>query len=492
MQEFMMRIGGLRRPAAAGGWFESLDPYTGEKWARFPRGSAEDVDAAVKAANEAFTIGPWSSMTASERGLLLYRLADRIAENAEKLADAEISDNGKLKSESLGQMRYLPQWFRYYGGLADKIEGHVTPTERPDIFHYSTYEPFGVVAAIAPWNSPLLLAAWKIAPALAAGNTIVVKPSEFSPASTILFADLCHDAGIPAGVMNVVTGFGPEVGQSLVEHPGVARVAFTGSEDRGRQVYTTAASSFKRVSLELGGKSANIVFPDADLEEAGRGVISGIFAASGQSCMAGSRLLVHASIHDQLVDWLVNFMRSVRLGDPRRPETNMGPMATVPQFEKVLRYFEIAKAEGARCVLGGIRSERPGCERGLFVEPTIFVDVRNDMRIAREEVFGPVLAVIKFDSDHEAIELANDTPFGLAAGVWTRDLERALTIPKRLRAGTVWVNAYRIVSYMAPFGGVKASGLGRENGARAIYEYLEEKSIFINAKGKTPNPFGLN
>lgn len=492
MQEFMMRIGGLRRPAALDRWFESLDPYTGENWARFPRGSAEDVDAAVKAANEAFTIGPWSSMTASERGLLLYRLADRIAENAERLADAEINDNGKLKAESLGQMRYLPQWFRYYGGLADKIEGHVTPTERPDIFHYSTYEPFGVVAAIAPWNSPLLLAAWKIAPALASGNTIVVKPSEFSPASTILFADLCHDAGIPAGVMNVITGFGPEVGQSLAEHPGVARVAFTGSEEGGRQVYSTAARSFKRVSLELGGKSANIVFPDADLEEAGRGVISGIFAASGQSCMAGSRLLVHASIHDQLVDWLVDFMGSVRLGDPRRPETNMGPMATVPQFEKVLRYFEIAKAEGARCVLGGSRSERPGCERGLFVEPTIFVDVRNDMRIAREEVFGPVLAVIKFDSDHEAIELANDTPFGLAAGVWTRDLERALTIPKRLRAGTVWVNAYRIVSYMAPFGGVKASGLGRENGARAIYEYLEEKSIFINAKGKTPNPFGLN
>jgi aldehyde dehydrogenase (NAD+) len=431
-------------------------------------------------------------MSATERGLALHRVGDMIAAHAEELADLEVKDNGKLKAEMLKQMKYLPHWFYYYGGLADKVQGDVTPFDKPGVFHYDTFEPLGVVATIAPWNSPLLLAVWKIAPALAAGNTVVIKPSEFSSASTVHFARLCEKAGMPDGVVNVVTGFGPEVGEALVGHPLVARVAFTGSEGGGRRVYETAAKSFKRVSLELGGKSANIVFEDADLEAAVKGAVAGIFAATGQSCMAGSRLLVHASIHDEFVERLIAFMQDARLGDPFSPETNMGPVSTPPQLEKTLHYIKIAKAEGARCVLGGDRSRRPGTEQGLFVEPTIFVDVHNSMRIAQEEVFGPVLAIIRFETEEEAIAIANGTPYGLAAGIWTRDLRRAIEVPKRLQAGSVWVNTYRLVSYLAPFGGVKASGIGRENGLRAIYEYLEAKSVFINSAGGSENPFVLN
>jgi len=491
LEQFLMRIGERWCPARSDAWLESIDPYTGVPWARIPRAAAEDVDAAVQAAHAAFSAGRWPAMTASARGLLLHRLGDLIAANAEMLAELEVRDNGKLKAEMLGQMKYLPQWFYYYGGLADKIQGEVTPIDKPGMFHYVTYGPLGVIAAIAPWNSPLLLAAWKLAPALAAGNTVVVKPSEFSSASTIAFARLCEEAGFPPGVVNVVTGDGAEAGEALVTHPLVAHVAFTGGEAGGRRVYEGAARGLKGVLLELGGKSANIVFADARLDDAMKGVVTGIFAASGQTCMAGSRLLVHSLVHDDLVERLVGFMRSARLGDPRSADTQIGPISTAPQLDKVLHYIELARREGARCVTGGKRSRRPGCERGLFVEPTIFTDVRNDMRIAQEEVFGPVLAVIKFDTDDEAVRLANDTRYGLAAGVWTTNLERALTIPKRLAAGTVWVNSYRVVSYMAPFGGVKASGLGRENGLHAIRDYLQPQSVFINTRPGIANPFVL-
>jgi (Z)-2-((N-methylformamido)methylene)-5-hydroxybutyrolactone dehydrogenase len=428
-------------------------------------------------------------MTPTQRGRLLHRLGDIVAANAEKLGELEVRDNGKLLAEMLGQMRYLPEWFYYYGGLADKVEGAVTPAERPGMMHYIRYEPVGVVAAISPWNSPLVLTVWKLAPALAAGNTVVVKPSEYSSASMLFLATLFEEAGFPPGVLNVITGVGKETGEALINHPLVERIAFTGGEAGGRAVYQAAAKSFKRVSLELGGKSPNIVFEDADLDDAVKGAVAGIFAAAGQTCMAGSRLLVHDSIHDEFVQKLIDFAGSAKLGDPMLSETDIGPIATPSQYEKVLSYIDIAKAEGAKCVLGGERAQGDGLSSGLFVKPTIFTEVNNSMRIAQEEVFGPILSIIRFNTDDEAVQIANDTLYGLAAGVWTQNLDRAINIPARLRAGTVWVNAYRVVSYLAPFGGFKNSGIGRENGKEAIKEYLEAKSVFVNTKRGVPSPF---
>lgn len=488
IETFSLHIDGRARPAATGSYFDSIDPYTGEVWSRVPSASVEDVDQAVGAAHRAFQSGPWAQMTPTRRGRLLHRLGDLVAEHAEKLGELEVRDNGKLLAEMLGQMRYLPEWFYYYGGLADKIEGSVTPAERPGMMHYIRYEPIGVVAAISPWNSPLVLTAWKLAPALAAGNTVVVKPSEYSSASMLYLAGLFEEAGFPPGVVNVVTGDG-KVGEALVNHPLVERIAFTGGEAGGRAVYQAAAKAFKRVSLELGGKSPNIVFEDADLDDAVKGAVAGVFAAAGQTCMAGSRLLVHDSIHDECVERLVAFAGSARLGDPMHEDTDIGPIATPSQFRKILDYIAIAKAEGARCVLGGAPAEGPGLEGGLFVKPTIFTGVTNTMRIAQEEVFGPVLSVIRFKTEEEAVAIANDTLYGLAAGVWTQSLDRAINLPARLRAGTVWVNAYRVVSYLAPFGGFKNSGIGRENGKEAIREYLEAKSVFLNTRRGVPSPF---
>jgi (Z)-2-((N-methylformamido)methylene)-5-hydroxybutyrolactone dehydrogenase len=491
LQRFRMYIDGEWCESASTAWLETKNPYTGKAWALIPRGNSDDIDRAAQAAHRAFTSGPWASMHPSDRGLLLYKVGELVAANAERLAELEVRDNGKLKIEMLGQLRYLPRWFQYYGGLADKIEGRAPPIDKKGMLHYVSYEPIGVVGAITPWNSPLLLTVWKIAPALAAGNTVVIKPSEFASTSLLALVELFEQAGFPKGVINVVTGLGGETGEPLVEHPLVMRIAFTGGNVAGRKIYEAAARQFKRVSLELGGKSPNIVFGDASIDDAVKGVISGIFAASGQTCMAGSRLILHSSIYDEFLTRLVAVMKTARLGDPNDPDTDVGPVATESQLDKVLSYIEIAKQEGARCVLGGERARRPECGDGWFVEPTVFADVTNDMRIAKEEVFGPVLSVIRFDSDEEAVALANETPFGLAAGLWTTDLARALSLPKRLRAGTVWVNAYRVVSYLAPFGGFKESGIGRENGHEAIYEYLEAKSVFINPTPAISNPFTL-
>src|SRR5689334_378165 len=459
-------IDGCFSAPLGGEYLPTENPYTGEAWALIGRGGAQDVELAVTAADRALH-GKWSQLSPSERGRMLWRFGDIIAAHAEPLAEIERRDNGKLASEVVAQVRYMADYFRYYAGLADKIESAVLPTDKKGVFAYTRYEPKGVVAIITPWNSPLTLTSWKLAPALAAGCTVVVKPSEYTSASMLELASLVVEAGIPDGVINVVTGLGPEVGEPLVTHPKVAHVGFTGGDAAGRRIYELAARGLKTVTLELGGKSPNIVFDDADLDQAVKGAVSGIFAASGQTCQAGSRLLVQKNLHDRFVADLIDFMRDVKLGDPALPDTQMGPIATRPQFEKALDYIRIAKAEGARCVLGG--NARPDLGSGLFIEPTIFVDVRNDMRIAQEEVFGPVLAVIKFDTEEEAIAIANDSNYGLAAGVWTRDLRRAMTVPKRLEAGSVWVNAYRLVSYLAPFGGVKASGIGRENGIRAVY-----------------------
>jgi aldehyde dehydrogenase (NAD+) len=484
-----MYIGGKYADAASGLWFDSYNPYSGEPWAQIAQGGAEDADRAVRAAQQAFSDGPWPQFNASERGRLLHKLGDLVARDAKKLAETEVRDNGKLIAEMQAQLNYIPQWYYYFGGLADKIQGAVIPLDKKGFFNFTRHEPLGVVAAITPWNSPLLLTAWKLAPALAAGNTVVIKPSEFTSASTLEFVKLFEEAGFPPGVVNVVTGYGKEVGMPLVEHALVKKIAFTGSDATGRMINESAAKSFKRVSLELGGKSPNIVFADANIEDAVNGAVSGIFAATGQTCIAGSRLLLQESIHDAFLEKLLALAKTARMGDPMRMDTQVGPVTTRPQYEKVLGYIDIAKQEGAKLQLGGGAATRPECGKGWFVEPTVFSGVNNRMRIAQEEVFGPVLSVIKFRDEAEALAIANDVRFGLGSGVWTSDIGRALRMAERIQAGTVWVNTYRAVSYLSPFGGYKDSGLGRENGLDAVREYLQVKSVWVNTGAVTGNPF---
>jgi aldehyde dehydrogenase (NAD+) len=484
-----MLIAGERVDASSGEHFESFNPYTGKPWALIPRGTSADVDRAVAAARSAFQDPTWRNLTATQRGVLLHRLGDLVAANADALAEFETRDNGKLINEMSAQLHYLPQWFHYFGGLADKIEGRVIPIDRPGMFNFTLEEPLGVVVAITPWNSPLMLGGWKLAPALAAGNTFVWKPSEHSSVSALEFAKLFAEAGFPPGVVNIITGFGNEIGDALVGHKHVAKIAFTGGDATGARVYATAARGVKPVTLELGGKSANIVFADADFDNALKGVVSGIFAATGQTCVAGSRALVQRSICDEFVERFVAFARTAKMGDPLDKSTQVGPITTRAQFQKILDYIEIAKREGARCVLGGGPAKRPECGDGWFIEPTVFVDVAPDMRIAQEEVFGPVLGIIPFDDEEEAIAIANNSLYGLAAGVWTKDIGRCLKMAKRIEAGTVWINTYRVSSYLSPFGGYKRSGFGRESGLFAIREYLQEKSVWIDTSGQTPNPF---
>src|SRR5688572_1138279 len=486
---YRMYVGGAFVDQREPSWIDSHDPVSGDVWARIPRGGAADADRAVEAAHRAFTSGPWPALSPSRRGALLRKLGDLIAENADWLARVEMKDNGKLFAELTMQMRYMSNYYYYYGGLADKMEGAVIPSDKPGVFNYTKYEPVGVVVCIMPWNSPLPLTSLKLAPALAAGNTVVLKPSEFTSASLLEFVKLVEAAGFPPGVVNVVTGYGAEVGDALISHPRVDRIAFTGGPEAGRIINEKAARHMKRVTMELGGKSPNIVFDDADLDEAVKGVVAGIFAASGQSCVAGSRLLVQGSIHDAFVAKLVEFIKDVRFGHPSDPGTQVAPISTAPQLEKIKSYVKIAQAEGARLVAGGKPKAVAGWPNGLFFEPTIFADVRNDMRIAQEEVFGPVLSVIRFDGEEDAIRIANDSQFGLAAGVWTASMRRALTMADRLRAGTVWVNNYRMTSTTSPFGGFKMSGTGREGGIAGMREYLEVKSVWISTDTEFPNPF---
>jgi acyl-CoA reductase-like NAD-dependent aldehyde dehydrogenase len=480
-------IDGRPEKPASGEYFDTDNPYTGEVWASIARGNAADVECAVAAATRALPV--WNALKPADRGRLLLKLADLIDHDAEALAAAEVRDNGKLYTEMLPQVRLAADWYRYYAGLADKIEGSVIPTGKANMFTFTRHEPLGVVALITPWNSPLLLLSHKLATALAAGNAVIVKPSEFASASTLEFVELFALAGIPPGVVNVVTGFGGEAGAALVAHPNIAKVAFTGSEAGGRKINEAAAREFKHVALEMGGKSPNIVFDDADLDAAVVGAIAGIFAAGGQTCIAGSRLLLQRSIHDRFVDQLVEMAASARIGDPMQASTHVGPIATPPQYEKVLQYIDIARREGARCVLGGGPYTGPGARGGRFVAPTIFTGVHNQMRIAREEVFGPVLSVITFDTEEEAFQIANDTPYGLAAGVWTSDIGRALRASERLQAGTVWINTYRIGGASTPFGGYKHSGIGREGGVEAIKEWVHTKTVWICTNPDTKFPF---
>jgi len=489
MKKYQNYIDGKYVDPVKAQWMDTIDPYTGQAWAQIPRSDAADVDLAVTAASRALK-GPWSKITATERGKLMLRLSDLVLKNVERLAEIEVRDNGKLIAEMRGQVTYHAEWWRYFGGLCDKMEGRVMPIDKPDIFAFSRQEPVGVVGALTAWNSPLLFVAWKCAAAIAAGCTVVIKPSEFASASTLEYAELTREAGFPDGVFNVITGLGQEAGSALVDHPGVAKITFTGSDTTGARIYAQAAKSMKRVSLELGGKSPNIVFDDADLDQAASGAISGIFAATGQTCIAGSRLLVQNSVKEKFTERVRALGASARKGNPMKADTNIGPVTTPAQYRKVLDYIDIAKAEGARCILGGGPASGPELTGGQFVEPTIFVDVTPQMRIAREEVFGPVLSILGFEDEADAIQMANDTIYGLAAGVWTTDMGRAMRMTQALKAGTVWVNTYRAISFMMPFGGMKHSGIGRESGMAAIEEYLETKSVWISyAKGGPANPF---
>lgn len=490
MKNYGNYIDGQWVPPVSGLHIETENPFTRKTWATIARSGPEDVERAVAAASAAFEQGPWSRMSASARGKLLWRMGDLLEANVERLALMETSDNGRTLSDMRGIVRALADNFRYFAGLADKVEGAVPPIEKADYFNYTRHEPFGVVAAITPWNSPLLLVVWKLAPGLAAGCTFVIKPHEVASVGTLELAALFGEAGFPDGVVNVVTGTGAEVGEALVSHPKVRKIAFTGGDVAGRAIYQSAARDFKPVTLELGGKSPNIVFDDANLDNAAKGSVLGMFNTSGQACIACSRVLVQDSIYDAFIEKLIAHTAVARLGDPTDPATEMGPMGCRQHFDKVMGYLDIARDEGATVLLGGTAARRPGLEGGYFVEPTILGDVSNTMRVAREEIFGPIMAVIRFKDEADAIAIANDSDYGLGAGVWTENMRRAIRVAHQLAAGSVYVNSYRVVSYMSPFGGYKSSGLGRENGVEAIREYLQTKSVWFSLNETAPPPFG--
>jgi aldehyde dehydrogenase (NAD+) len=468
-------IGGRRLPARSGRYFETVDPANEQVIAHVAEADAADIDAAVASARAAFE-GEWGHMRAADRGSALLRLADLIRQHQDSLIELESLDSGKPVSAIKRQdLPAVLDTLTYYAGWADKINGEVIPA-RPDALTYTVREPMGVVGAIIPWNFPLMIGMWKIAPALACGCTVVLKPAELTPLTALKLGELALAAGFPPGVLNVVPGFGKTAGAALVNHPDVDKITFTGSPVVGRQILQGAAGNLKRVTLELGGKSANIIFPDADLDAAVRAAGSGIFFNTGQVCSAGSRILVHKDIHDEVVERLVARARSLRVGDPRDTATAMGPLVSRAQMNRVLDYIDIGKREGAQLATGGTRLGNSG----FFVGPTVFAGVDHQMRISQEEIFGPVASVIRFDDDADAIRIANGTQYSLAAGIWSSDIGRVHRFIRRLKAGTVWANTFGPTDVRLPWGGSRDSGYGREHGEEAIANFTEPKAVWIN------------
>ncbi len=485
---YRLHIGGEWREGCRGRRFDATNPYTTRIWATVSEAEPEDVADAIGAARSTFE-RTWSRFNGYERGRLMLKLADLLQNDAARMARLESTDNGKIIRETEVQMGLAARQYRFFAGYADKLWGRQIPLDQRDVFDYVTREPLGVVALITAWNSPMGLLANKLAPALAAGNCVVIKPSEHASVTTLEFCRLVEAAGFPPGVINVVCG-PAAVGQALVSG-GVAKVSFTGSSAVGREIAAAAGRSLIPVLLELGGKSANIVFADADLERAVIGALAGIFGASGQTCVAGSRLLVERSIHDRLVETLAGRARSIRLGDPLDPATDMGTAANEPHFRRILGFIDRARAAGARIAAGGNIARGPNLEPGFFIEPTVFADVVNSMEVAQEEIFGPVLGVIPFEDEEDAIRIANGTRYGLAAGVWTESLPRALRVTRALKAGQIWVNTYRSLAVQVPFGGFKESGFGREKGEQALDEYLASKNVMIDFSNDRRDPFAI-
>jgi len=488
MEKYGIWIDNQEENATSGNWFESVDPACGAPWSQVAAGGALDVDRAVRSATVAFRNPEWRWMEPSARRRLLLSIAARIGENIEELATVESRDAGKLLKECRLHVQAMSEWFEYFAGMTDKVCGHTIPSDN-GVFNYTTFEPHGVVGAIVPGNSPLLLATWKLAPALAAGNTVVLKPSEYTSASIVTLMRLLRDL-LPAGVVNVVPGQGYEAGAAVVEHPGIKKVFFTGGPGHGAAVATGTGQRLAPSILELGGKSANIVFADAPREKAMAGVMAGVFAASGQTCMAGSRVLIEAPIFDVFVAELVKRTERIVVGHPADPASQVGPIGTEQQVRRVAELVERARHDGAQVLVGGHRISVAGCATGFYYPPTVIAGVANTDHICREEIFGPVLTVIPFSSDEEALDLANDSDFGLVAGLWTSDVYRAHRFAQRLEVGTVFLNLYRKVAPQSPFGGRGQSGYGRENGFEVMHEYLQCKSILADTdRDRVQDPF---
>ncbi len=485
IQDFKMLIGGEWVAASDGATFDSVNPATGEVWARIPAATEADVNAAVEAAEAALN-GEWGAMTPTQRGKCLHRLGDLLAENSEHLGRIETQDTGKMFKETAWQATYIAEYLHFFAGAADKVHGDTLPIDKPDMFVFTEREPLGVIAAVVPWNSQMFLSATKIGPALAAGNTIILKASEHASTPLLEFGKLVEQAGIPAGVINIISGFGDPCGRVLTSHPKVARVAFTGGPSAARQIIHNSAENFAEVSLELGGKSPFIVFDDANIESAVNGSVAGIFGATGQSCVAGSRLYLHEDIADEFLEKMIAVAKNIKIGDPQADETEMGPLCTQGQMDHIEQQIALAKEEGGNVLTGGNRVDGDG----LYFEPTIVECPRQDMTIVDTELFGPVLAVQRFKTEDEVVGMANDTKHGLAAGIFTRDSARSIRMSKRVQAGIIWVNTYRVISPIAEFGGMKTSGYGREAGFQAVYDYTRPKTVWMNLSDEpVANPF---